>query len=354
MTTVRWRHSPSQPEKLQSHARVLRWSDGSLTLQLATDPTAQYQMSAKPLAPPQVDPPKPVPMAAARPIKSKAGTNGTSGYDAKRDTFSYLAEPSEAAYVLRVTRHFTTALDIKPNSKTESLESLQVQMSAAVSKYQSTFANAEDGGAAAMIATGGSGLKIEDIRDDPEKLKKEALKQEREMERKIRKEERDREKNMKVGRATGRFGGVGLSMEGLEGESGAGGGRRGRGTRGGIRGARSRRDEFSEEEEEMYGRRGGPEDQYDMDDGFLASDDEDDDETGGSEDAEGEEDIDDVIERQEKQQKAAEKKKPGGPPAGNVSPKRRADNEDAIDAGQDSPLARAKRRRVVDSEDESE
>src|ERR1700761_8948665 len=40
-TTVRWRHSPSNPSELQSNARILRWSDGSLTLQFASDPTVQ-------------------------------------------------------------------------------------------------------------------------------------------------------------------------------------------------------------------------------------------------------------------------------------------------------------------------
>ncbi|KAI6969143.1 hypothetical protein KC329_g13886, partial [Hortaea werneckii] len=39
ISTIRWRHSPSDPKQLQSNARVLRWSDGSMTLQLASQPT---------------------------------------------------------------------------------------------------------------------------------------------------------------------------------------------------------------------------------------------------------------------------------------------------------------------------
>ena len=56
MTTIRWRRSPSNPAELQSNARVLRWSDGSLTIQLASQPLDQYVINATPLAPPQVNP----------------------------------------------------------------------------------------------------------------------------------------------------------------------------------------------------------------------------------------------------------------------------------------------------------
>src|SRR5207237_3487510 len=44
MTTIRWRRSPSNPSQLQSNARILRWSDGSLTLQFASDPLSQYEI----------------------------------------------------------------------------------------------------------------------------------------------------------------------------------------------------------------------------------------------------------------------------------------------------------------------
>jgi hypothetical protein len=270
-----------------------------------------------------------------------ANGGDVNGWDASRETFTYLAEPSESAYLVRVTGKFTTSLDVKPDPKMESLDSLAASMDAAREKYKASFANNEDGGAAALIATGGTAIKIEDIRDDPEKSKKEALRQERELERKKRKEERDKLKNMGIGRAGGRSaGGFGLSLGDLEGEG------RSRGVRGSkARDRKSRRDELSDEEEEMYGRRGGPEDQYDMDDGFLASDNEDDDGSGGSEDAEGEEDIDDVIERQERE-RAAQKK--GSQP----SPKRTREPQDDedVEPRRASPAHR-KKRRVVSDED---
>jgi hypothetical protein len=35
MSTIRWRRAPSNSAELQSNARILRWSDGSFTLQIA-------------------------------------------------------------------------------------------------------------------------------------------------------------------------------------------------------------------------------------------------------------------------------------------------------------------------------
>ncbi|KAH0200321.1 hypothetical protein KCU90_g27067, partial [Aureobasidium melanogenum] len=61
ISTVHWRRSPSNPKNIQSNARVLRWSDGSLTLQLASNPTQQYEIEGNPLAPRQRNPAKPTP-----------------------------------------------------------------------------------------------------------------------------------------------------------------------------------------------------------------------------------------------------------------------------------------------------
>jgi hypothetical protein len=104
---------------------------------------------------------------------------------------------------------------------------------------------------------------------------------------------------------------------------------------------KSQRDVYSDEEEEMYGRRGGPEDRYDMEDDFLVEDE--DLEEGSDEDAEGEDDddIDVVIEKQEKADRGDKR----------ASPKRsRAEDDAAPDA---SPVSRHKRRRVI-SDDEDE
>lgn len=66
-TTIRWRRSPSDYTKLQSNARILRWSDGSLTLQLANDPLTQYEVNPTMLAPPRRPPSPPSSISISSP-----------------------------------------------------------------------------------------------------------------------------------------------------------------------------------------------------------------------------------------------------------------------------------------------
>jgi RNA polymerase-associated protein LEO1 len=310
LSTIRWRRSPNDPEEIQSNARILRWSDGSLTMQLASDPKTQFEITAKPLAPPQKAPPKPTPVHSSSPPPSKPILRDR-GYNPTQDSFTYLAEPVESAFVVRTTRKLTASLVVRqPSGIADTLESLQAEAAAIAARFKASEHRAT--------------TKIEDIRENPEEAKKEALRQEREGERRRRKEEREREKT-RLGRAGGaaRLGG-GLTLDGLEGEGST---RRGT-TRRGPGGAstkakqprRARRDSESDEEEELYGRRGGPQDQYEEDDFVVGS--EDGSGAGGSdEDAEGEEDIDAVLELQERQ--AREKKRRGNVAAGD-SPKRAA------------------------------
>jgi RNA polymerase-associated protein LEO1 len=316
LSTLRWRHSPSDPTELQSNARVMRWSDGSLTLQLATDAQAQYEILAKPLAPVQRSPPKPTPLSGPQ----LRGRNIPSGYDASQDSFTYLGVGSASQFCVRTTNKITTALSIKPNDQSNSLESLEAAMA---------IINAKSGGATAR-----TGPQIVDIRGDPEKAKIAAIEAEKQKLRAQRRLEnqqnREREKSHRGMGGSSRFGRPGLSVGDLE--DGDGGSGRPRMSRTKLtRENKSRRDEYSEEEEEMYGRRGGPQDNYEKDD-FVVDDE--DVSAGDDEDAEGDDDIDDIIESREA--------KP--------SPKRtRVDDERP---SQSSPTSRPKRRRIVTDEDD--
>src|SRR2546429_4829081 len=44
-STIYWRRDAQDPNKLQSNSRIIRWSDGSLTLQIASSPKDQYRIS---------------------------------------------------------------------------------------------------------------------------------------------------------------------------------------------------------------------------------------------------------------------------------------------------------------------
>jgi RNA polymerase-associated protein LEO1 len=283
-------------------------------MQMATDPTVQYHVNPKLLAPPQLNPPKPTPTARLANSRRKANT-----YDANEESYTYVCAPLESAYMVRTLGKVTASIQLQLASKEDELESLKASMAAISAKYGDTGVP--------------KAPKIEDFKGDPTQFEKEALKLDREIMKKQRKEDRDRERNIKFGRA-GRTGG--LTIDSLEGD-GMG---RSRVPRKSTGSRRARRDEYSDEEDELYGRRGGPQDTYDMEDDFVVNSEEEGDE-GGSEDAEGEddEDIDEIIERNERNRKQK-------------SPKRGREEED-LDNAQGSPISRAKRRRVV-SDDEDE
>src|SRR5436305_13364260 len=89
MSTIRFRRDPNNPMKLQSNARVNRWSDGSLTIQIATDPgSLHFELPPKPLAPPQIGPSKPTPTSIGGGLTNGKGGKG---YNAQMDSHTYLA-----------------------------------------------------------------------------------------------------------------------------------------------------------------------------------------------------------------------------------------------------------------------
>lgn len=315
MTTIRWRHSPSNPAELQSNARILRWSDGSLTLQFASDPKTQYEIEGKPLAPPQRNPSKPTPTSIRDFGKKK--TIG-SGYNVSQDSFTYLVAPHESIQMLRVTNKITTGLNVLPTADTadDALERLQNALAKAAARGRED----EQEGVLVMNTT-----------EDPENAKRRAEAAEREKLRQQRAREkhemRDRER---AGRAFGRSGVTragGLTIGALEDEDGE------RRSRPKARKPR-RHEDWSDEED--YGPRGrsNREDEYDEEDDFIAASDEE------EEVADDDEDEDDGI--------VDDSRHRGSSPR-----KRRSDaGDDDEEVG--ASVSRAKRRRVVDEDDDDE
>jgi RNA polymerase-associated protein LEO1 len=345
LTTIRWRRSPSDPAQLQSNARILRWSDGSLTLQLASDPLTQYDLPPQSLAPPQVNPSKPTPTSVRDPRNKSHRTP----YSAAKDSFIYLATPHTDFGVMRFTNKLTAGLKVINTSAgangvvDEALERLQEQLLEAQRKKEEA-------------AEGGMLVSHEDMLEDPENAKRRAEQAEKEKARAQRKLEaqmsRDRERHH---RALGRSGlsgsRGGLSVAGLEDDElgGGSGGRYAGGKPSKPKKKRMLRDDYSDEDD-YAGRRTTKEDEYDMEDDFMAPSDEDVDA-----EADGDEDEDDIDDQIEKQERARERER------SRSSPKRTAPEADDDDDGEDeedgmaSKKAATKRRRVVDDdEDEDE
>lgn len=335
MTTVRWRRAPSKPSELQSNARILRWSDGSLTMQFASDPLTQYEIQPKALAPPQQNPVKSTPLSK---IDPSGRTHLSKPGSVKQETYTYLGQPSQNVGMIPLVQKFTTALQVIPagNTTDDAMEKLRRSMAAAQSGDLMQKGN--------FVAT--------QITEDPELQKKRAEQAEKEKVRMQRRIENQQQKeNLKQNRARDRMGmgrSAGLTIGDLE-DDGMGFVAPSRKGNKGARAPKKRRstqyEEWSEDEE------GGQD--YEEDD-FVAADEEE------EEDAEGEdeeEDFDALIERRMREEKVAGK----GPAAAAAAskpiregtPKRSRSTGDE-DAGHDSPVSRVKRRRVVDEEDEDD
>ncbi|KAF2463188.1 uncharacterized protein BDR25DRAFT_273560 [Lindgomyces ingoldianus] len=304
MTTIRWRRSPSNPDQLQSNARILRWSDGSLTIQLATEPSEHYNINANPLAPPQINPKKPTPTMVSQP--TKAGS---------KESYTYLAAPYEEANVMRITNKITTGLSVVPTdaSADGALEQLQSALAAAASRGRDEADNA---------------ISLIKVTEDPELLRAKEEAMYKEKQRQLRaKEKHELREREKAGRALGRTGsrsaGYGLSIGGLE-EDGRKGARKQRPKTG------LRRDWSDDEDYDIRGRT--REDEYDEEDDFIAASDEE------PEIVEDDDDDDDGIidtPRGERETQSPKRNRGGG-----------YDDEDVV------TNVRAKRRRVVDDDED--
>ena len=189
MTTLRWRRSPKNPSELQSNARILRWSDGSLTVQLASDPLTQYETNGNPLAPPQRNPLKPTPTS----IHTSSGKVAEK-YDEKKDSLTYLIAPYPAVGSLRVSHKLTAGLKIKQSASV---------VDDAITQLQTSLAAASN--ASRVQGTNGD-LAIVD--EDPELARRRAELAEREKARARKRNEAQKEReNERMGRTAGRYGG---------------------------------------------------------------------------------------------------------------------------------------------------
>lgn len=338
LTTIRWRHSPSNPAELQSNARINRWSDGSLTLQLASDPSKQYEIEGNPLAPPQRNPIKPTPTSVLN-AGQKGGRHGAASdekYDYSHDAFTYLIVPVEQAEALRVTHKVTAGLKLK---QTEAAED------DAIEKLQAALASAAN-----ATKVGGATGQLEVTEVDPELQRKQAELAEKQQIRDRRKREHAQERErMRADRAlgrsglsSGRYGGLNVGM--LEDEEMEGGRGRSQTTKSRAKPRRRRNSEYSEDED-MGRRRFTREDSYDEEDDFVANSDE-------EEIVEDDEDPDDGI-IEEPRERAEKRDRPQPPISAEIS--RVGDEEDAEgEPDDDLPQARAKRRRVVDEDEDEE
>lgn len=309
-TSLCWRYDPNDPSLLQSNARMIRWEDGSMTLQLASAPKEQYKTSIKPLAP-----------------LSKSGE-----YDPKLDSHVYLGAAAEAASVFRLTSHVTHGISILPSS---------IETDDAVQRLQESLAAAARGG---KKTADGSAPVIE-VKEDPELAKRQAEMAEREKLKAARRRQQLADRELDRGRRVGvshRTGGAGLTVGSLEDDDGM------RTTSAKKQRKPNRRGEIYTDDEEDYDRRGRTrEDEYDEDDGFLAPSDEepevaDDDE----EDELADEDMDAEGEEEDVH--------PARPDANeaSVKPKRKSVEPDDRLGASGSPPGRKKHRYVVDDDDD--
>lgn len=286
---------------------------------MASNPREQFALSAKSLAPPQFDQPKPTPTSISRPKIA----NGTAPYNARLDSHTYLASPHEAVALVRLTNHITSSLVVQSHAD---------QDDDALIKLQETIAAASKG----KGKTTDGGIEIVHVTEDPETAKKRAEKFEKERTKAARRrqiqEDRERDRSNRVlGRSGLRQGGysAGLTIGGLEDDDDMGT-RRARPSKPKKK-PRRRNSDYSDEEE--YTTRGRTrEDEYDEDDGFLVGSDEEPEIAGDP--SEEEEDFD-MEDEPEKPKKSLSKEA--------------TEPEDAGTGG-----GRSKRRRVIDEDEDDE
>lgn len=330
-TSLFWRHDPRNPETLQSNSRVIRWSDGSLTLQVASSPKDHYRLDAKAL--------RQTPTNPRRPLPTTTRQKPSTAYDPNKDTHLYLAAPHETSGLFRVIAPFSAGLRLLQTSDEDD------------SAIQALTAGLE---AANPAEDPVSSVRI--LREDPEEARRQAEQFEKERVKAVRRREaaeaRDTERKSRVlGRRGMRPGGAGLTVGGLEDDE------EGFMTTKPKKKPKKRANRRGEiltdsEEEGGYGLKGrSREDNYDMEDDFMAGSDEEietyeDDER----DAEGEEDDPDVDDLEiEGRETVVHEKTRGG--LREESPKRPYDALDSGAAGS-PPHARKKRNIISDDEDE--
>lgn len=330
-TTAFWRYDPSDSAKIQSNTRLVRWSDGSLTLQIASQPRDHYRITTTAL---QQD-------FNPTTTTTKKHPTPTTDYKPEKDSHTYFAVPHSNS-MLRILSPFHASLKILPSG---------AQTDSAVLALQKSLASAEE--------AHNPFTAIRQIREDPELAKKRAelaekdkLRAERKREAQIERETGRKERTMGR-RGMGGRGFAGLTIDSLEDEDGMPQAK----ARKPARRANRRGDIYSDDEEDDgYHLRGRTrEDEYDAADGFLANSDEEpetyeDEEEGGGEGGEEEDpDVDDLEIDGEHAVLATKSR------SERVGTPKRGLEEDGEEEGMvtGSPHAR-KKKRVIDDDDDDE
>lgn len=309
--TLRWRRSQRDPDRLVSNARIIRWSDGSLTLQSGANPTEQYELNATAFAQPQRAPRKPTPTSKP----AGPGSQHHQPYDPNFDSHTYVASTHERAMLLFNTSHVTTALTVDASSTAndDALAKLQASM------RQATRTQAD------------GGLSIISVTEDPELAKRKAEIAEREQMKAQKKlaqnaaREAERTNRALSKHGLGRTSG-GLGGNDLEGDGGPSR-RRGPGATPSKRRAARKGMDSDTDDDMPRGRT--KEDEYDKTDDFLVDSDE-------EEEVEGEGEEEEEVEVEEQPRKAKRKESPVG------------------EAAEAEGGARSRRRRIVADDDEDD
>lgn len=296
-TTIRFRKNPTT-SKLESNTVLYKWSDGSTTIQVGDQ---HYEIDAKELAPPS-----------------------SIRYKPEYDSNTYLASAEMSAEVLQIVGHMSNQLTIRPNKDLEddALERLQNSMAAA------TRGRNTGDGKGNMVET----------TQDPELQKKRAEMAEKErMKLQRRRETAAARATQQASRGPRAVAG-GLSIGDLEGRPTAK-----RPTK-----SRPRRDRYDDSDEDRPRGR-GYQDEYERDDGFLASSDEE------EEPAEVDDDEDEDVLGDESDNDAPKKKR-GGKKVREHGSDVDADGEVDMDspgaAAAETTVSRGKRRNVIEDDDD--
>lgn len=250
-STIRYRKDP-ETGKLQSNTLISRWSDGSVTIHVGDN---DYELLSKPLAPSMKDP---------------------KSYQEALDTHTYLVAPHSDSQILQVVGHITNQYTVQPNKEVADVALERLTSALQATKRARLNLNGDKD----------NGIQIITQTADPELQRKEAEAADRE---KAKIQRRRENAAAKAEYGGGRRSG-GLAIDDLEGRSSRmpGSARKKRPLTTAPKRARKSRADFSSDEDDRPGRH--REDEYDMEDDFLAASDEEE-----AEGDESEEDIDDGI-----------------------------------------------------------
>ena len=308
-STMRYRKDQSSG-KLESNTVVYKWSDGSTTISVGEQ---HFELQTKPLAPPR---------------DSKT-------YQEVQDSHSYFASPSVNSQLLVMVGHMINQYTVRPNKDIEddALEKLQKSLAAAT---RGVGAKGDDKNGPELITN----------TQDPELQKKRAEIAEKERMRAQRRRDTAAERanlNRSGGRGLG-----GLNLDDLEGRAG----RRipGSGRKPSAKRPRHRPD-YDSDDDLPRGRT--REDEYDKEDGFLASSDEDLEEEVADDDEEEEMLDDDSDEPKAKKQKSS---KPDEGTDEDADAEADLDDVDppAAPAAGEPAAGRGRKRNVIEDDEEDE